>query len=312
VQASIPIIADDLGWAVEDTRKVWIEIENSKKAIADWGARLIYMTSTWRQECNLPDNPNVCIAWRRELDELPRCGLLARYEQDATEALARRGDRWVAAFRRQTATTPGGTGKGSGKGYGKGFREEFGNTEDRDRDLEEERSKPPCAGAHGPSDQPDQQEKAPGGNGKSRTALSLIPPESNPQAPARDATKAKGQSHSQKFISAALDVLRVERPGYVVTGPDRGQAKHLAATLSDEQLAEVPERTRRMCTHPLHGRNSSIDVLARFWNSFGPDAETLSPPGARARANGYRAPPGDDEGPLRSREIDPAAIRPRA
>src|SRR5262249_41516112 len=81
-RASEVVLADELGWPLEDFRRCWAEIEGVGMARADWKARVVWVPNAVKY--NEPANPNVVKSWADLLGEVPDCPLKA----EACQALA--------------------------------------------------------------------------------------------------------------------------------------------------------------------------------------------------------------------------------
>lgn len=89
-------IAEDLEWPLEGFRKAFAEVSREGLAIADFGARLVWVPN--RIKHDEPASPNVIRSWQNDWDELPECALkLKAYEALLAYAKAK-GKPWEKAF----------------------------------------------------------------------------------------------------------------------------------------------------------------------------------------------------------------------
>ena len=83
-------LAEDLGWETTDVKRCFAEMDESGGnglAIADWGARIVYLTGALKQIENLPNSPQTAVTWRRDINGLAGCELRRRIDRDVQEAL---------------------------------------------------------------------------------------------------------------------------------------------------------------------------------------------------------------------------------
>lgn len=141
VLASLPVMADRIGWPLAATRRCWDEIAQLGMASADWAHGLIWLPQAVRH--NAPESPNVVKAWRSFLEEqVAECPFRAELEAQLARYLTEhKGQAFREAF---------------GRPYGEAFREAFaegpalpfGESGIRNQDQESGHSpQPPVAGA---------------------------------------------------------------------------------------------------------------------------------------------------------------------
>lgn len=83
-------LADALGWEPEDVRRCFAEIEAQDLAVADWDARLVFLTGAFRQDENCPTSPGQAIRWRREINDLPACDVQRRIDEGLRALIKRK------------------------------------------------------------------------------------------------------------------------------------------------------------------------------------------------------------------------------
>lgn len=128
-RASEVVLADELGWPVEDFRRCWAEIEGRGMARADWKARVVWVPSAI--EDNEPESPNVVTGWKNHVAEVPDCDLKAEAcaAQYAYVVSQKDGDGWrqaaATAFGEQIAGVPA-VGNTRGKAFPQAFPQALG------------------------------------------------------------------------------------------------------------------------------------------------------------------------------------------
>lgn len=97
-------LAEQLGWPLDGEasfRTAWAEIEREELAVADWGARLVWVPKALRH--NIPASPNVIIGWRIAWDLLPECELKAKAKASIKAFLKAYSEPYAKAFEKATA-----------------------------------------------------------------------------------------------------------------------------------------------------------------------------------------------------------------
>jgi hypothetical protein len=80
-------LSDELGWAVDDVRRVWAEIEALGMARADWGARVVWIPKAVARASRAPRNRKTIAGWGRYWGEVPECSLKLEAHDEIVEAL---------------------------------------------------------------------------------------------------------------------------------------------------------------------------------------------------------------------------------
>lgn len=100
-------LAESLGWPLGQDHSLdpeptftscWNEIARLGMAEADWPARVIFIPSTFRQECNRPRNPNILVNWRTMFDSVPESPLRDRWVRALGSHCTSRGGSFPATF----------------------------------------------------------------------------------------------------------------------------------------------------------------------------------------------------------------------
>lgn len=91
-------LAEVLHWDDDEFNRAWAEVEKAGMAVADWGARLVWLPKAI--EHNAPQSPNVVLAWERAWDELPECNLKRRIGESLGAFLKAKGSSFEAAWKR--------------------------------------------------------------------------------------------------------------------------------------------------------------------------------------------------------------------
>lgn len=143
------VIASDLGWSVEDTRRVFAELEDADMAIADWKAGVIRLPKALidskgrPRETNRPESPNVIKSWGRYWGEVPECGAKRAYLDQLITFAALLGDPFQVAlhagFDIDSGTLRKASGKPSRKPFGKDTPHPSPNQDTGDRISDRER-----------------------------------------------------------------------------------------------------------------------------------------------------------------------------
>lgn len=100
-------LSDELGWPVEDVRRVWAEIEALGMARADWSARVVWLPRAVTRASRAPRNRKTIAGWGRYWGEVPECPLKLEAHSETLAALAAlpptptmptKGETFVEAF----------------------------------------------------------------------------------------------------------------------------------------------------------------------------------------------------------------------
>ena len=83
-------------WPLEGFRKGFQEVSRNGLAVADWGARLVWVPKAIKY--NPPANPNVIKSWSDNWDELPECSLKGQAWQALKLSLEQRRKGWGEVF----------------------------------------------------------------------------------------------------------------------------------------------------------------------------------------------------------------------
>ncbi len=122
--AGLATIADDLGWEVADVKRCFAEMDDSGGnglAVADWGARIVYLTGALKQVENLPNSPQTAVSWRRDINGLPDCELRRRIDREVQAALRAFAPGLLSFF--LTGVGPSTRGAGRSEAHGERFAE---------------------------------------------------------------------------------------------------------------------------------------------------------------------------------------------
>jgi hypothetical protein len=105
-RASEVVLVDELGWALEDFRRCFAELEAQGMARADWVAKLVWLPKAIRH--NGPENPNVLKHWSAAWELLPECALKAEAFRALLAYCRERGEGFLDTFSSsfQTPTMP--------------------------------------------------------------------------------------------------------------------------------------------------------------------------------------------------------------
>ncbi len=91
-------MAEALEWEIEDFNRCHAELEKIGFAMADWKARLVYLSKAFQQECNRPASPSTAACWKREIANLPECDLARRIDADLRRLMASMGAAYLASY----------------------------------------------------------------------------------------------------------------------------------------------------------------------------------------------------------------------
>jgi hypothetical protein len=132
-------LAEALHWPVENFNSCWLEIAGEGMALADWGARLVWLPRGPYE--NPPLNPNIVKSWAAVYRTLPDCKLKVRIYSDLRDFTKDFGKGFAEAFTEAfgkafTKDLPKERVKG-GVPKGVGSREEGVGNKERDRAREE-------------------------------------------------------------------------------------------------------------------------------------------------------------------------------
>jgi len=136
-------LAEMLEWPLAGFRRVWRELEALGMCKADWRARLVWLPAAVKH--NPPENPNVIVSWRAELDDLPECSLKVEALAAIGVHCERIGEAFAKAWHQVGAPIPPVDVKGLGEGFPQPFPKPFDDTprkgsgnQDQDQDQEQE------------------------------------------------------------------------------------------------------------------------------------------------------------------------------
>jgi hypothetical protein len=127
------MIAEAMGWSVEQLRKPFAELLRAGLVRVDFEARLIWLPNAMKY--NPPANPNVVKGWASEWDELPECKLKRDAWIMMQAVLFARGNDFGNAF---VSGCPEPYRKGFGNGLANGSVNGMPNQE-QDQDQEQEK-----------------------------------------------------------------------------------------------------------------------------------------------------------------------------
>ena len=100
-------LSDELGWAIEDVRRVWGEIEALGMARADWPARVVWIAKAVTRASRAPRNRKTIAGWGRYWREIPECPLKLEAHAEilaalralpSTPTMPTKGEDFAAAF----------------------------------------------------------------------------------------------------------------------------------------------------------------------------------------------------------------------
>lgn len=110
-------LAEALDWSPEDFDTCFSPWASKGMVIADWKARLVYLTGSFRQPENRPASPSTAATWRRDLLSAPECALRERVIGDLRQMLKELHPSFLRSFdlgrrsefpRKQPAPLPAG------------------------------------------------------------------------------------------------------------------------------------------------------------------------------------------------------------
>lgn len=114
-------LCEALDWQSVGFDQRFAELEAAGMAVADWKARLVWLPNAIKH--NPPENPNVVVAWRRAMAEMPECELREKAAQSVLLYVSRLGGPWYDAWVGRSLPKPPQKPKrkGSTKGIAKGY-----------------------------------------------------------------------------------------------------------------------------------------------------------------------------------------------
>jgi len=91
-------LAEALSWEPAEFDAAFQVLADEGLAVADWSARLVYLTEALQQECSRPASPSTATCWRREVAALPVCDLTRRIDADLRASLGTMGPTFLASY----------------------------------------------------------------------------------------------------------------------------------------------------------------------------------------------------------------------
>lgn len=131
-RAGAALMAEELGWSIEDFRKAFDELLQQDLVKADLDARVIFIPNAIKY--NKPQSPNVIKSWVSLWDEIPECELKNLAYQEFKSFIKGMGDGFSIAFD-ETFEKP------SGKSLGKPMKKSLSKTmlnQEQEQDQEQE------------------------------------------------------------------------------------------------------------------------------------------------------------------------------
>jgi len=90
------MLAEAIGWHVDDFRHCFLEIQESGMATADWRLRVVGIHNAIRY--NMPQSPKVVKSWRTQFDSIPDCLVKRQYELALRHYLGTQSEAFLRAF----------------------------------------------------------------------------------------------------------------------------------------------------------------------------------------------------------------------
>jgi hypothetical protein len=90
-------LAEELGWSLNDFRKVFKEIENLGMAFADWEARVVLIPNAIKYDP--PQNPNIIKKWAYNFEGIPNCELKWRFYKILNDFIEKKDEKFKKVFR---------------------------------------------------------------------------------------------------------------------------------------------------------------------------------------------------------------------